>query len=225
MFPDLVLERPVGRLVPSVIAGDNADLVAAVAPLYLDRGPVVDVTYGRGMFWRRFRPDDLVCHDIRLDGVDFGALPEPDGYAHAVVFDPPYSPSGGRTTTTVPDYVDRYGLEKRTPAIIAAMFRRGLGECARICAPGGYVLAKCDDYVESARLHLGHVDMLAAADEVGLAVWDRVIHHAGPGVGGHNISTPIRTRKAHSYLLVFVHKRRANRRMSDGRRSSSRAAS
>jgi hypothetical protein len=36
------------------IQGDNSDLIAVVARLYLPKGcRVADITYGRGVFWRR----------------------------------------------------------------------------------------------------------------------------------------------------------------------------
>src|SRR4051812_26056261 len=87
-------DKHVGPLCTSVITGSNADLIAAIAPLYLT-GSVLDVTYGKGMWWRRFQPDPFGHHDIALDGVDFRALPHADGSWSAVCFDPPYVPRQG----------------------------------------------------------------------------------------------------------------------------------
>src|SRR5688572_3505485 len=75
----------------------NGPLLAAAAQLWI--GPddlVVDVTYGKGNFWTRYRPGRLVTHDLALDGVDFRHLPEAPGSVDVVVFDPPYIPQGGR---------------------------------------------------------------------------------------------------------------------------------
>ena len=50
----------------------NGPLLAAAAQLWIaDDDLVVDVTYGRGMFWTHYRPGRLVAHDLALDGVDF----------------------------------------------------------------------------------------------------------------------------------------------------------
>ena len=50
---------------PVLAAGDwpsNADLIADVARLYIrDDDRVMDVTYGRGTWWQRFRPPGLVA--------------------------------------------------------------------------------------------------------------------------------------------------------------------
>lgn len=81
-------ERPVGPLPESVVRGDNSALLASVAALYLT-GSVLDVTYGRGMWWRRFTPATFGKHDLALDGVDFRSLPHEDGSWDSVCFDPP----------------------------------------------------------------------------------------------------------------------------------------
>lgn len=206
MFPEVLPNRPTGPLVGSVIAGTNADLIAALAPLYLDGNTVLDATYGRGSWWKRYRPDGLICHDLALDGVDFRHLPEADRSVDAVCFDPPYVPAGGRGTTTAPDYRDRFGLSiYRTQAELDELVRSGLAECARVARR--WLLVKCCDYVNARHFTLGHRKVLGWADELGLTddgdSWDLIIHHAGSGPGGHNIFTPLRARRHHSYLLVF----------------------
>ena len=40
-----------------------------------------------------------------------------------------------------------------------------------------------------------------------LVCHDLIVHHTGSGPGGHNIFTPKRARRHHSYLLVFTPKR------------------
>lgn len=75
---DLVVEpdAPVGA------AGrwpTNAEFIADAARLYLDPDmAIADATYGKGIWWRAWRPRQLVAHDLTVDGVDFRALPEPD---------------------------------------------------------------------------------------------------------------------------------------------------
>jgi hypothetical protein len=203
-----VPERPVGPILPSVIDGNNAELIAAVAPLYLT-GSVCDVTYGLGGWWKRYRPDELVAHDIdpnKGDGVDFRSLPEPDSTYDAVCFDPPYVPQGGMSADDkgMVAFRSRFGLmEESTPWwSTKALLVDGLAECARVSRC--WVLAKCGDFVSGGRFHLGHKWMMQAGDECGLGdPWDVIIHHTGSGPGGHNIITPLRARRHHSYLIVF----------------------
>ena len=116
--------EPVDIDTPPVLAAHawptNAHLIADVAHLgYLtDTDRVIDPTYGRGIWWQRWRPADLTAHDIRADGIDFRDLPHPSGRFDAAAYDPPYVCVGGRRTTTVPDLHDRYGLTDapNTPA-------------------------------------------------------------------------------------------------------------
>ena len=67
-----------------------------------------------------------------------------------------------------------------------------------------FVLVKCCDYVNAGRFNLGSYDVLRMADELGLDCHDLIVHFAGTGPGGHNITTIKRARRAHSYLLVFA---------------------
>ncbi len=198
------MDRPVGAILPSVIEGNNDELIAKVAPLYI-RGDVVDVTYGEGMWWRRFRPENLVAHDLhKLDGVDFTALPEPDDSYDTVCFDPPYVPAGG-TGANAKEYRERYGLTPRSRKQMDAMIAAGVGECARVLRPGGFLLAKCCDYVNGSQFHLGHVTMINAGEVAGLYVHDLLVHVTGSGPGGHAITTIKRARRHHSYLIVMRH--------------------
>lgn len=208
LFPDIQPDKPVGRILPSVFQGTNAELMAAVAPFYLN-GDVMDCTYGEGNWWLKFRPASLVGHDkYKGDGVDFTDLPEPAESYDAVTFDPPYIPAGGYETSTAGDFHDNFGLRQHTRDDLMEMNTNGLAECARVVRFDGFILAKCCDYVSSRKFWLGHVEMIAIAESLGLFVHDLIVHHTGSGPGGHNIFTPIRARRAHSYLLVFTKERR-----------------
>jgi hypothetical protein len=209
MFPDLVDDRPLGKILPSVFSGSNADLMAAIAPFYLT-GRVVDTTYGEGAWWTKFRPPGLIAHDLhKLDGVSFGDLPESSASVNTVCFDPPYIPAGGvrqKGGGQAPGeraFRNAFGLEPRSRSDIIDLLFLGLPECRRVLAPGGFVLAKCTDYVSGGAFHLGHLDMIRAAEANRLQVHDLIIHHTGSGPGGHNIYDPIRARRHHSYLIVF----------------------
>lgn len=197
-------DKAVGPLVGSAMFGHNADLIAAVAPLYLT-GSVLDVTYGRGMWWRRFTPEPFAFHDLALDGVDFRALPHPDRSWDAVCFDPPYVPRHGVGDATMrrdQDFRERFGLvEPRTELQLRKLIDDGLAECARVGRR--WLLAKCNDYCNGRRFHLGHVRVIDAGESIGLRVHDLLVLVSGPGPGGGQISTPRRARRAHSYLVVF----------------------
>ena len=174
----------------------NAHLIADCARLgYLSAElRTIDPTYGRGKWWTRFRPVDLVAHDLyTLDGVDFRRLPHDDGSFRQGVFDPPYVCKGGRATSTMPDFLDRYGLARapRTPAELQEMNDAGLAEMVRVLAPRSLLLVKAADYVSSGRLVDGTGAMRDAAKALGLTLVDRFEHM------GHVRAQPKgRTRKA-----------------------------
>jgi len=219
MFPDLVPARPQGWIMPSVFTGTNAELIAAVAPMYLT-GSVLDVTYGNGDtaggWWRRFTPNPFTFHDLDLDGVDFRCLPHPDRSFASVTYDPPYVHSGTEATTAgVADFRRRFGLAPfHGSAGPLPLILDGLHEVLRVA--DRFVLVKCMEFAQGSVVSPSHdgeristfhdipheVTMLAL--QRGWVKHDQIVHHTGPGPGGHNIFEPIRARRHHSYLIVFT---------------------
>lgn len=183
----------------------NGPLIAAAAQLWInDQDAVVDVTYGRGLFWTDYRPAKLVAHDLVVDGVDFRSLPEATGSTDVVVFDPPYIAQGGRETSTLPDFMDRYGLVDvpKTTAELKVLIADGIAEASRIMAPGGRLLVKCMDYVNGGEFVTGRHHVVTAAMNVGLYQVDEFVHYSGTGP---QPSRPrqLHSRRAHSFLCVF----------------------
>lgn len=136
------MTRPVLAIEP----GNNADLVLRLRKLgYLrDDWRILDPTYGRGRWWSKWTPTDLVAHDLKTDGVDFRALPHVDGEFDAITFDPPYKLNG----TPSGEMDEAYGVD--TPAGWQgrhALIRIGIDECARVLKPGGILIVKCQDQV------------------------------------------------------------------------------
>lgn len=163
----------------------NAELIVDCVRLgYLrEEWATLDPTYGRGVWWKAWRPPNLITHDIELDGVDFRQLPEPNASFDAVAFDPPYVCTGGRTTSTIPDFNARFGLidTPRTPAALQEMNEAGLAEMHRVLRPRGVLLVKCKDYVWSGRLFLGTHQTLTRAISLGFEPIDRMEHVGKPG--------------------------------------------
>jgi tRNA G10 N-methylase Trm11 len=185
----------------------NAELIEDCARLgYLHKEWLtLDPTYGRGVWWKNWRPDNLVTHDLHtLDDVDFRDLPEPDSHFDAVAYDPPYVCVGGRTTTGIPDMHDRFGLTAapRTPADLQELINAGLDEMYRVLKPKGFLLTKCQDYISSGKLWIGTHHTLTHALGLGFTLFDRLEHIGNPR------PQPPRPRQVHarrnlSTLFVF----------------------
>ena len=210
------MERPVGPILQSVFVGSNAELMRAVAPLYLT-GSVLDVTYGEGKWWERFQPEMFGCHDLKIDGVDFRDLPEADRQFDTVVYDPPYTISGGKSgpsmyqnqpggTARPVGFQERYGIGCRNlDEPLASLILKGLAECCRVA--DRWVLVKCMEFAKGTGrtgFHDTPTIVTNRAADLGWIKHDQIVHHTGTGPGGHNIFEVKRARRAHSYLLVFA---------------------
>lgn len=163
----------------------NADLIVSMAALgYIKQtDKVLDPTYGRGNWWQKFRPERLVYHDkYTVDGVDFTDLPHDEGEFDVVAYDPPYVSKGGRETTTMPDFQDRYGMTRAptSPAELQGLIDAGTSENFRVLRPGGVQLIKVQDYVSSGKLWLGTHWTLTHALALGFEVLDRMEHITSP---------------------------------------------
>lgn len=192
---------------------DNASLIAdAVVPLgYIkptDR--VIDVTYGRGLWWNKYQhPGPFAA--MTGEHVDYRSMPEiAQASFDVVAYDPPYVAMGGRATSKLPDFMDRFGLENAatTPRELHWDNTKGLRECARICRPGGLILVKCCSYVSSGKMFAGsHMMWLFATDTLGLELVDEFT------MVGHSRAQPPGRRQVHarqnsSTLFVFQKPRR-----------------
>ena len=92
--------KPTNDLVRSAFSDGNDRVFPQILGLYVKPGSIVaDVTYGKGVFWRRIPADeyDLRATDLQ-DGMDCRKLPYGDGEVDCVILDPPYmhSPGGHR---------------------------------------------------------------------------------------------------------------------------------
>jgi hypothetical protein len=194
------LSRP---KVQSVVEGDNADLMYEVARLWIrPQDLVLDTTYGRGLFWSR-----LPWLEVEPYQGDFTRLPFVPESFDVVIYDPPYTSTGGDATSTIDDFNDRYGLGKvKGAGNLFAYNVTGLAECARVSRR--LVMVKCADFVESGHKQWGHQATIDAAKALALKRTDEFVLFSGTGPQPkQNLDgTPrrqVHSRRAHSFLCVF----------------------
>lgn len=184
----------------------NAELIADVAKLgYLKKEwRTLDPTYGNGTWWKLWRPDDLVAPDGYPDTFDFRDTHFTDNAFDAVAFDPPYVSVGGRATSTIEGYHQRYGIDvaPNSPAGVQSVINDGLKEMQRVVKPNGIILCKCQDYISSGKLWLGTHHTLTWALAIGLKVEDRIEHLSQPRPQPDHVRQ-VHARRNLSTLFVF----------------------
>lgn len=169
---------------------DNGELIAAAAQLgYLKRHwRICDPTYGRGTFWSRWRPNELVASDLdpRLspcgESLDATDLPyDPESF-DAVVIDGPYKLNG----TPDPIVDSRYGTQIPTRwqerlSLLDRMLIEGfrIVKGLRAGKDNGYVLFKCQDQVCSGKMRWQTYRAFDVADRYGFGMVDRLNYLGG----------------------------------------------
>jgi DNA methylase len=200
--------------------GNNDQLFAQILSLYVLPGSTVaDVTYGKGVFWKRVPAGRyrLLATDL-VGGVDCRALPYADCSVDCVVFDPPYMHTpGGTAHVNHQNYEGYYGNNrvgqasalKYHEAVLDLYFQTG-SEVRRVLRREGLFIVKCADEVCANQQRLTHVEIIEAYRDKGFVIEDLfvLVRHNRPGVS--RTLRQVHARKNHSYFLVF--------RKSDGRR-------
>jgi tRNA G10 N-methylase Trm11 len=107
---------------------------------------------------------------------DFRQMSWPDGSFDAIAYDPPYVCAGGRTTTGIAEFHDRFGMDDapRRAEDLQVLINDGLTEMARLARAGGVILVKCKDYISSGRLFEGTYLTRKHAEGLGLKCEDRL---------------------------------------------------
>ncbi len=207
--------KATNNLVFSVFQSGNEYAFPQILSLYLKPGSIVaDVTYGKGVFWRRV-PDGLYAlraTDI-LTGTDCRDLPYSNGEVDAVVLDPPYMHSPGGTAHSAKTHrsFERYYRnndsgnrtnKKYHEAVLDLYFKAG-EEAYRVLRDRGVMIVKCQDEVCSNRQRFTHVEIMQKYAEIGFVAEDLfvVVRNNRPGVS--RAVRQVHARKNHSYFLVF----------------------
>jgi hypothetical protein len=206
----------------SAMIGHNAEAFADLMGLHVPPGSLVaDVTYGRGIFWKKIPSDAyrVLASDL-MTGTDCRALPYPDHHLDALVLDPPYAEGmlrAGSQRITYSDFADRYALQhdggdKKWHAAVMQLYRDAIQEACRVVRPGGVIVVKCQDEVSNHVQNLTHVDLIVEGREMGLYCKDLFIVVRPDRPTNGRTQQQEHARKRHSYFLVFLRDERMVRR-------------
>jgi hypothetical protein len=224
-------------LIVSAYVGGNSEVFPVILELHVPEGAsVADVTYGKGVFWRKVPRDTyrMLATDIQM-GVDCRKLPYDDGSIDCVVLDPPYMEglhrrsedhlagagnyrafrehySNGEASASQPKYHD---------AVLDLYFKAG-EEAYRVLRDGGIMIVKCQDEVSANTQRLTHVEIINEYERTGFYTKDLFVVVRANKPAMSRVLKQVHARKNHSYFLVFV--KNGARRGGNGVRERSRPA-
>jgi transcriptional regulator with XRE-family HTH domain len=219
LFPGLTLKRksPDGystnNLVFSAQQGANDGLFAEIISLYVaDGSRVADITYGKGVFWKRVPENkyNLLKSDLK-DGVDSRKLPYENASLDCVVFDPPYMHTPGGTAHANHQNYEGYYKNNERPkgitqkyheAVLELYYKTG-EEVHRVLEDQGILILKCGDEVCANRQRLTHVEIINEYERKGFIIEDLFVLVRSNRPGVSRVIKQVHARKNHSYFLVF----------------------
>jgi len=194
-------------MIYSSVCGNNDLLINQVVEFYVRAGSkIADVTYGKGVFWRKVNLKDYIFHPSDIltcpkTPYDFRALPYKDEAYDVVVFDPPYVHNPGQLIVDA-NYKNRDTTRGMYHDDILDLYASGMREAWRVLKQGGQLWVKCKDELESSTQRWSHIELFLIALELGFYAKDLFVL-----TQTHNpivqFKTQQHSRKNHSYLWVF----------------------
>ena len=196
----------------SVWDGNDGELLEAMLRFYpsINPEPILDATHNAGRFWKgsarkvvsmdidpQHRPD-IVGDNREMKGV-------PDNEYGVVVFDPPHVGPQGRDKSVKRFDVD-FGATmecgKEHGWTLSYLYPPFLAQARRVLKPGGLVLAKITDMVNSHKSRWAHCDFMRMAEEAGFTVCDLIVKvRAGPMVSA-KWKEAHHARKRHCFWII-----------------------
>lgn len=197
-------DRIVDDVVLTCVSGDNGDLFPSILALYVKpRSRIADVTYGRGVFWRKVPEGvyQLTASDLST-GIDFTALPYADASYDALVIDPPYMNGGADPQQSLNDCYKNPGANSYEA--VYRLYIRGILEAHRVLRKGAVLIVKCQPCVADHVQKPIHSHLIAGLPPMGFRFDDEFVLHADAQPLMRHGSTQQHARKNHSYFLVFT---------------------
>jgi len=184
----------------SVTRAPDHEIISGLRRLHGSGGRWLDATAGKRIMWRGsiWRPSVFLdVNEERAPAVcgSYYAMPFASDVFGGVVFDPPHLPANYSAGAN--GFRERYGLEAGT-----ADMGHVLIELARVLKPGGLLLVKLCDYVQSCRYVFALVDAVNALRAAGFRCRDLVVKVRRIGPVSGSWKTQQHTRRAHSWWIA-----------------------
>lgn len=200
-------------LILSAHVEGNDVVFPRILSLYVAPGSTVaDVTYGKGVFWKRVPEGayDLLATDLET-GTDCRDLPYADESIDCLVLDPPYMHSPGGTAHLAHPAFERHyrnngsgGQSRRKyHEAVLDLYEEAGAEAYRVLRERGTMIVKCQDEVCANRQRFTHVEIMRAYDDLGFIAEDLFVTMRTNRPGVSCAVRQIHARKNHSYFLVF----------------------
>lgn len=189
--------------------GTNADLFPDAVSLYVAPGSrVLDMTWGKGVFWKNV---DQSCYDLVRNDLDpargdvhedFRFMSFPDSVFDAIVFDPPYSSRSSNKRSFIGSLYNNGHHKLNTVEDMIKFYLDGMTEAYRLLKKNGILFVKCMDEVAGGRQRRNHITIWRDALSLGFIDEDLfVLQSKGKPVMRHPYQN--HARKNNSFLWTF----------------------
>jgi tRNA G10 N-methylase Trm11 len=190
----------------TAITGNNSDLIENVWNIYKPEigGVITDVTYGKGVFWKKI---NLTDYDFRasdlMDGVDFCNLHYEDNEVDLLVLDPPYMHGGETVKSSINDC---YKNQNTSHESVFRLYAGGILEAARVLKKSGMIWVKLQDEIESGKQRFTSREVMDFMESSGFLIID-VFVLVQSSIPAMRVNYQKSARKNHSYLIVGKYRR------------------
>lgn len=202
---------------PTTYTEQQPELLDAIATLHNEGLPFqVDLTYGSGGFWtgvaERLEPAIRMSLDplwkasptnleeeytqVNLQA-DVLALPFAEQSIDSLVFDPPFIHAAGKDSVMG----QRFGSYPSQVAL-RQMYWKALMQFQRVLKPGGLLVWKCQDIIESGKQNWTYDEISTNLRVAGISKIDMLLLIRNHTMTGHNHGRQVHARRNHSYFIV-----------------------
>ena len=197
-------ENPKGSIIKSFSYSEKT-ILKGIMRLYCPGGFYLDPTYSKGQIYKGL-PGPEFKYDLNpktkdTRKADCRDLPIPNNKAPNIVFDPPFI-TGSHVAGKQGKMKGRFSYFKN-PKELLDMYQKSMEEFYGILEPGGFLIFKCQDTIDSRKQYIIHNEIINRAQEIGYYTRDLFILLAKSRLIHPRHRNQQHTRKFHCYYLVF----------------------